>query len=440
MAVDIARFLSGIESPVARVQQGITFGQQQVDRRAAQQAAQAQAEQQRKVQADLLALAQKENRTADDFQDLIIRNPGLADTFKNSIAQLNVEAKAATITEATNVFAALSSGNTEAAINILESRKEAAENTGDQQEIQTTEILIQAIKANPDAALTSAGLFLAQATGPERFASTLEAIRDRPGGAEQQAFQALTKDLSPEDAERATRVKLGLEPRAVGAAAKTVLIGGVPHIFDPVTKEFVQATVRGKAVTAETVGEAKGIISGEEARRKGRVTLSNKVIDKGFATIGNINANIRNIDRALDALSRGAKTGAIQRFLPNITKASVELGQIQKELGLDIVSAVTFGALSKGELDLALGTALPIGLSPPDLTDFLTRKKSAQEKLRDYYRDQIEFLDGGGTVAEFSAQQRGQDVTELPTELPEGTVNNGDGTFTLPDGTIVEPE
>ena len=334
----------------------------------------------------------------------------------------------------------MSGGNTDAALKIVEDRKEAAENSGDQQEVQKAEVLIQAIRANPNAALTSAGLFLAQATGPERFASTLEALRGRPGTAEQQAFRALTKDLSPEEAEKATRIKLGLEPRAVGAAAKTVLIGGVPHIFDPVTKEFVQATVRGKVVTAETVGEAKGIISGEEARRKGRVTLSNKVIDKGFAAIGNINANIRNIDRALDALNRGAKTGAIQRFLPNITKASVELGQIQKELGLDIVGAVTFGALSKGELDLALSTALPVGLSPPDLTDFLTRKKSAQEKLRDYYRDQIEFLDGGGTVAEFSAQQRGQDVTELPTELPEGTVDNGDGTFTLPDGTIVEPE
>ena len=140
----------------------------------------------------------------------------------------------------------------------------------------------------------------------------------------------------------------------------------------------------------------------------------------------------------MGALSRGAKTGAIQRFLPNITQASVELGQIQKELGLDIVSAVTFGALSKGELDLALGTALPIGLDEAALTDFLTRKKSAQEKLRDYYRDQINFLDGGGTVAEFSAQQKGQDT--IPQGLPEGTTSIGNNQFKLPDGTIVEPE
>jgi len=176
MAVDIARFLSGIESPVARVQQGVQFGQQQADRRTAQEAAQAAAEQKRKVQAELLALSQKENRTADDFQDLIIRNPGLAKTFQASIDQLNTEAKTATITEATNVFAALSSGNTEAALKIVEDRLEAATNSGDQQEVQKAEVLIQAIKSNPEAARTSAGLFLAQATGPERFASTLEAL------------------------------------------------------------------------------------------------------------------------------------------------------------------------------------------------------------------------------------------------------------------------
>lgn len=239
-----------------------------------------------------------------------------------------------------------------------------------------------------------------------------KSISQTPG---QREFQSLIEDLSPEDAEKATRVKLGLDPRAVGAAAKTVLIGGVPHIFDPVAKEFVQAKVKGEVVTAETVGESKGTIAAVEARKKGRVVLSNKVIDKAFSSIGNITGNIRNIDRALRALAGGAKTGAIQKFLPNITKASVELGQIQKELGLDIIGAVTFGALSKGELDLALSTALPVGLNPSDLTSFLTRKKSAQEKLRDYYREQIEFLDGGGTVAEFSLRQKGG-AEESPDE------------------------
>lgn len=212
MAVDIARFLSGIESPVTRVQQGVTFGQEQADRRAAQQTAQAQAEQKRKVQAELLALSQKENRTADDFQDLIIRNPGLAKTFQTSIDQLNTEARAAAISEATNVFAALSSGNTETALKIVEDRREAAVNSGNQQEIQTAEVLIQAIKSDPKAALTSAGLFLATATG-DKFADTFKAIFPKP--TKQTALQeriselvatGLTKDEARRIATRRTRL------------------------------------------------------------------------------------------------------------------------------------------------------------------------------------------------------------------------------------------
>lgn len=273
------------------------------------------------------------------------------------------------------------------------------------------------------------------------FVTPEQALASATSTAEAREFETLIKGLSPEEAERARRIKLGLDPREVGAAGKIFDIGGVPHIFDPVTREAVRVKVKGEEITAEQVAGSETEIAEAIERGKGRVVLSNKVIDKGFTAIGNINSNIRNIDRALGALGRGASTGAVQRFFPNIRAASVELGQIQKELGLDIVSAVTFGALSKGELDLALGTALPTGLSPPDLTDFLNRKKTAQEKLRDYYRDQISFLDGGGTVAEFTAQQR-RDVQdgELPPGLPEGTVAIGNNQFRLPDGTVVEPE
>jgi len=212
MAVDIARFLSGIESPVTRVQQGVEFGQQQADRRATQQATQEQAAQKKKLQTELLALSQKENRTADDFNDLIIRNPGLAKTFQTSIEQLNTEAKAVNITEATNVFAALSSGNTDAALKIVEDRKEAAENSGNQQEAQKAEVLIQAIKADPKAALTSAGLFLATTTG-DKFAETFKAIFPKPK--KQTALQeriselvatGLTKDEARRIATRRTRL------------------------------------------------------------------------------------------------------------------------------------------------------------------------------------------------------------------------------------------
>lgn len=253
-----------------------------------------------------------------------------------------------------------------------------------------------------------------------------------PTGAAGRDFALKLKDLSPEDAEKATRISLGLDPRAIGAAAKTVLIGGVPHIFDPVTKEFIQAKVRGQSVTAKTVGASAGEVAAGTERGRGAGKLVAKTVAAGSETIGKIKANLLNVDRAIAAIDRGASSGVINSFFPSFKEATILLENAQKNLGLDVVGAVTFGALSKGELDLALQAAIPTDLQPAPLREFLVRRKEAQTKLSDYYLEQINFLDDGGTVPEFLREKKGE--PPLPAGLPAGSTDNGDGTFTLPDG------
>jgi hypothetical protein len=145
----------------------------------------------------------------------------------------------------------------------------------------------------------------------------------------------------------------------------------------------------------------KAEVAGEVERAKGAAKTASDAIDKSFQTMGKVQTNINNINRAISALDRGAKTGAIERFLPSIRSASRELDQIRSELGLDIIGAVTFGALSEGELQLALDTALPTGLNEPELKDFLIRKREAQGKTLKNLQEAIQFLEAGGTVGEF---------------------------------------
>lgn len=68
---------------------------------------------------------------------------------------------------------------------------------------------------------------------------------------EVQTFNTFAKDLSPVDAAKARRIQLGLDPRAVGAAAKslTLDINGVPTTltFDPVTGGYMPAVIGGGA-------------------------------------------------------------------------------------------------------------------------------------------------------------------------------------------------
>lgn len=218
----------------------------------------------------------------------------------------------------------------------------------------------------------------------EKFAEQGRRLEDPPLSAEQRAFEALIKNFNPEDQEKARRQRAKIDAAPVGSAAVTIAKEGLTDLV---------AKSQSKIAQSKKFAEATG-------------TSRVKLIDKGFSAIQGIDKNIRNIDKAIGAIGEGASTGAIEsRFFPSIRKSTVQLEQIQNELALDIVGATTFGALSKGELDLARETALPTGLEPEDLKVFLANKRNAQEKLRGYYMEQIKFLDQGGSVAEFLEQK-----------------------------------
>ena len=120
---------------------------------------------------------------------------------------------------------------------------------------------------------------------------------------------------------------------------------------------------------AKEVAEVKAEIKQAEKFAEMTGSARAKAIDSGFDRIGKINSNISNIDRAIQLLDEGAETGAVEKFFPSVKGATIELNNLRNKLGLDIVGATTFGALSKGELDLALETALPTGLQEKELRD-----------------------------------------------------------------------
>ena len=193
---------------------------------------------------------------------------------------------------------------------------------------------------------------------------------------------------------------------------------------------------------------------GERAAKRAATTAATKRSENAFTAVENIRTDIRTIDEALAEIDSGADSGPISRYFPSIKAASVKLDNLQGRLGLNVLKTTTFGALSASELDFALSTALPTGLQPEELREWLTKKRDAQNKLADYYTEVAHYFGTpGNTVAkwiekkEIEEFQRNRD-TQSPegnsldymSMLPEGTKDNGDGTFTLADGQIVEPE
>ena len=214
---------------------------------------------------------------------------------------------------------------------------------------------------------------------------------------------------------------LGNKARATGAAAKTVDVGGVPHVFDPVKQTLVPAVIEGEKVTGESVGKSKKTIAQAEAF--GRASGANRVkrIDKGFEAVTKIDQNIANLEKSISVIKEGANSGPFVKLLPTFKSATKELEQIQGELALDVVGSVAFGALSQGELDLAKQIGLP-DLPPEKLKDWAVRKIAAQKKVRAEMMRQIQHLDGGGSIASYfrkRAKELGQGSSVQDKPLAE---------------------
>ena len=94
---------------------------------------------------------------------------------------------------------------------------------------------------------------------------------------------------------------------------------------------------------------------------------------------------------------------------------------MQKKLGLDVIASTTFGALSEGEREFALSTALPSNLKGPDLKRWLQRKKITQQKLIQQFSDAATFLGTpGNTIADFIELQKIQDLEAQDSQKDTG--------------------
>ena len=100
--------------------------------------------------------------------------------------------------------------------------------------------------------------------------------------------------------------------------------------------------------------------------------------------------------------------------MPSFRKSTIKLESAAKRLGLNVVTATTFGALSEGELKLAMDVAVPRDLQPQDLKDWLVVRRDARIKLsRELENMAIALGTEGITGAEYLKRQRENDPLGL---------------------------
>ena len=219
------------------------------------------------------------------------------------------------------------------------------------------------------------------------------------------------------------------------------------------TKQFSNGTVvqstdtgvvvynpQGKAVTGD---EAQKVINAANeyelsyaqrlsgGRKLGGISV--EAAQDAFEKISLVNNSITNIESALDALEQGAQSGMIYNMIPNVTLASGQLETAMNNMGLDVISSVTFGALSEGEMRLAMETAVPRNLPPEELKKYLQNKKSAQVKAKAALTKAATYLSNPAnslnTWLQEQASRPTPKVEDGQVKVWNQSLNNGAGGF-----------
>jgi hypothetical protein len=184
-------------------------------------------------------------------------------------------------------------------------------------------------------------------------------------------------------------------------------------------EDAAQAIAEGNQFQIEYAGQLSGT--------KAAASLGQKQVGEAFTSINKLRSNIANLDQVIAAIDKGASTGLIESMVPATNAVTLEIRNLQRTLGLDVINSTTFGALSQSELELALQLGLPTNMQPADLRKWALDKKEAQRKLAGYLEEQARYLSIPGTnVAGWIEKLRseGRAVSQSPGAgggVPDGT-------------------
>lgn len=314
--------------------------------------------------------ARKPNKGVSDYVQLLqVTPPEMVNTVKASFEAMTEEQQNVAKRDMGQLITAFRT-NPQEGIRLLDTRIAAARNAGDMQEVDSLKRLKGLAEISPESIVETLAFEGGIAFG-EDFLGKIVA-----GPGETQSVRHFGNGVmvfATRDLGRVVLDKFGKQVEGEEAA------------------RVIQEALDAEAAQKEQVSQAAAVgrLSASEASE-----LLN-LARNATSTINNLNEALRLVEE------EGANTGYIESKLPTWRASSIALDNVQKQLGLDVIGRVTFGALSEGELDLALATALPTNLQEEELAKWIRDKIVAQQKLRNEYAKAAAFLAGGGTIYQY---------------------------------------
>lgn len=248
---------------------GYSMGQEIMAKRAAQQ-------RQAEMQEEMGNFAMQPNKTANDYQQMMLKYPEMSKQIQNSLQMFNDQQKQSKISQMMSFYAPLKGGNTDAAKARIDEMIAAYRNSGQELEAKNLETLKENIDLDPTAAQTSAEMFLFQAMGPDDFKKFSEASGTL--GEESRAAQLQPEELKLKKAEV---VKAGID-------------AGLTQ----------QETLKTIAATKKLDAETQKIILETEAMQKQGALDPEKIFEQERKLAKEYQANTKNFTDVQEAYRR----------------------------------------------------------------------------------------------------------------------------------------
>ena len=328
------------------------------------------------------------------MRDAVIQFPEIADTASQAFGFTN---KATEQVAKETYRRALS--NPANAFQIMSAGADEVERLGGRPRMMRSDA--QMFQENPEAALRNVTLGFASLASDQEYEA---AFPDASGGVtspsnvREYEYYISLDDAGKRDFLTMKRASQGFQQ------------GDVQMTQDPTNPRFASPVIeqgQGQGTQASMQETATEQVATQAASVKA-AEQSIAQSEKMFERLGKVTTAENNLNEAIRLVDSGAETGPVISMLPSVTQASVELDNLQGQMGLDVIGSTTFGALSKDELLFALDTALPTKLKGPALKDWLVRKRDAQKKLKLYIEEAAIFLGKpGNTIPKFLEMKKG---------------------------------
>ncbi len=214
---------------------------------------------------------------------------------------------------------------------------------------------------------------------------------------------------------KAAEIKLKM--RAAVGSSKDERVAGNKQLSTDIASYKAEVKAAEEGAKLKTQTELAPNLEKQKLLAKDAGALSTAM----FKQMGGIEKNISNLEEGIRLIDAGAATGPIDKWFPSFKESTVALDNLKSRLGIDVIGSVTFGALSEGELKLAMDTAVPSNLKPEALKKWFQERIEPQKKLLAALEDAgIYLAEEGATIPKLMARRRKE------KNASKKTVNWGD--------------